>query len=100
MRTIYLVARTKENGSYVQRLHALDITTGLERSGSPVKITASVPGNAPDAQVGTSGNVITFDPKVHVQRAGLALVNGVVLVAWAAHEDLTPSHGWIMGFDA
>src|SRR5215218_2215535 len=25
--TIYLVARTKENGEYVQRLHALDITT-------------------------------------------------------------------------
>jgi PQQ-like domain len=99
-RTLFLVARTKENGSYVQRLHALDITTGRERSGSPVKITASVSGNAPDATAGSSGNVITFDPKVHVQRAGLALVNGVVLIAWAAHEDLTPSHGWIMGFDA
>jgi hypothetical protein len=99
-RTLYLVARTKESGSYVQRLHALDITTGKERSGSPVKIAASVPGNALDATAGASGKVITFDPKVHVQRAGLALVNGVVLVAWAAHEDLTPSHGWIMGFDA
>lgn len=99
-RTIYLVARTEENGSYVQRLHALDITTGRERSGSPVKITASVGGNALDAKAGANGNIITFDPKVHVQRAGLALVNGVVLVAWAAHEDLTPSHGWIMGFDA
>jgi hypothetical protein len=99
-RTIYLVARTKENGSYVQRLHALDVTTGRERSGSPVKITASVPGNALDATSGANGKVITYDPRVHVQRAGLALVNGVVLVAWAAHEDLTPSHGWIMGFDA
>ena len=29
--TIYAVARTKENGSYVQRLHALDITSGAER---------------------------------------------------------------------
>jgi hypothetical protein len=28
------------------------------------------------------------------------LINGVVLVSWAAHEDVTPSHGWIMGFDA
>ncbi len=26
--------------------------------------------------------------KVDVQRAGLATSNGVVLVAWAAHEDL------------
>ncbi len=92
---LYLVARTKENGEYVQRLHALDIQTGQDRSG-PVTIEASVPGNAPDA---TSG-VITFDPKVQVQRAGIAVVNGVVLVAWASHEDVTPSHGWIMGFDA
>jgi hypothetical protein len=98
--TIYLVARTKENGNYVQRLHAMDITTGQERSGSPVVITGSVPGSASDATAGLSGQEIRFDPKVQVQRAGLALVNGVVLVAWAAHEDLTPSHGWIMGFDS
>ena len=42
--TLYLVARTKESGAYVQRLHALDIATGLSRPGSAVKITASVPG--------------------------------------------------------
>jgi hypothetical protein len=52
------------------------------------------------AAAGTGGTFITFDPKVHVQRAGLALTNGVVLVSWASHEDITPSHGWIMGFDA
>jgi PQQ-like domain len=98
--TIYLVARTRENGNYVQRLHAMNITTGQERSGSPVVITGSVSGSATDATAGLAGQEIRFDPKVHVQRAGLALVNGVVLVAWAAHEDLTPSHGWIMGFDS
>jgi len=94
--TMYLVARTKESGAYVQRLHALSITTGLERSGSPATITGSVSGTAPDA----NGGVITFDPKVQVQRAGLAISNGVVLVAWAAHEDIAPSHGWIMAFDS
>jgi hypothetical protein len=98
--TVYLVARTKESGNYVQRLHALDITTGRERSGSPVTITGSVPGTSGDSTVVGNTRVITFDPKVHVQRPGLALTNGVVLVAWAAHEDITPSHGWIMGFDA
>ena len=98
--TLYLVARTKENGSYVQRLHALDITTGRARAGSPVTIAGSVPGSALDSTAGASGRVITFDPKMQLQRAGLALSNGVVLVAWAAHEDVTPSHGWIMGFDA
>ncbi len=98
--TLYLVARTKESGNYVQRLHALDITTGRPRPGSPVTISGSVPGSALDSTATPSGRVITFDPKVQLQRAGLALTNGVVLVAWAAHEDVTPSHGWIMGFDS
>nr|MDQ3348574.1 hypothetical protein [Acidobacteriota bacterium] len=75
-------------------------TTGAERPGSPVSITGSVPGTAMDSTPGPNGPEITFDPKVHVQRAGLALVNGVVLVSWASHEDVIPSHGWIMGFDA
>ena len=91
--TLYLVARTKENGSYFQRLHAVDIRTGAARS-SPTTIAGSVPGAA------SGGSVITFDPKMHQQRAALALSNGVVLVSWASHEDVQPYHGWIMGFDA
>ena len=31
--TMYLIAKTKENGNFFQRLHALDITTGKERTG-------------------------------------------------------------------
>ena len=34
-RTLYVVARTYENGHFVQRLHALDIATGAERAHSP-----------------------------------------------------------------
>jgi hypothetical protein len=98
--TLYLVARTKENGSYVQRLHALDVTTGKERTRSPVTIAGKVAGSAPDAKVDGSGLVVTFDAKMHQQRPALALTNGVVLVAWAGHEDKLPYHGWIMGFDA
>lgn len=93
--TIYLVARTKENGSYFQRLHALDIATGASRAGSPVTITGSVVGAAPDS----IGQVVTFDPKMHAQRAGLAIANGVVLISWAGHEDKIPYHGWVMGYD-
>jgi hypothetical protein len=55
-RRLYLVARTKENGTYVQRLHALDMTTGADCTGSPVTIAGAVPGNAPDA---TAGSVTT-----------------------------------------
>jgi regulation of enolase protein 1 (concanavalin A-like superfamily) len=98
--TLYLVARTKEDGTYVQRVHALDIATGLDRLPS-VTIAASVRGSAADSTIDATGQrVITFDPKLHQQRAALALSNGVVLVAWASHEDLPPYHGWIMGFDA
>ena len=94
-RTIYLVARTKENGSYFQRLHALDIATGASRPGSPVTITGSVVGSAPDS----IGQVVTFNPKMQAQRAGLAISNGVVIISWAGHEDAVPYHGWIMGYD-
>jgi PQQ-like domain len=98
---MYLVARTKEGGGYVQRLHAIDIRTGAEFPGSPVTITASVPGVAPDSTIGANGQrVITFEPRMHQQRAALALTNGVVLIAWAAHEDVPPYHGWIMGYNA
>ena len=37
-RTMYVLARTKEHGVFVQKLHALDITNGKERPGSPVVI--------------------------------------------------------------
>src|SRR5262249_8362546 len=42
--TLYVVSRTRENDKFVQRLHALDIATGTERSKSPIVIKASVPG--------------------------------------------------------
>lgn len=91
---IYLIARTKENGAtFVERLHALDISTGLERSNSPVVITATYPGT------GDGGSVDTFDPQRSNQRAGLVLVNGIVYVVWSSHCDWEPYHGWVMGFD-
>jgi len=36
-----VVAKTYEKTKFVHRLHALDVTTGLEKTGSPVAITAS-----------------------------------------------------------
>ena len=79
--TMYLVVRTKESGAYFQRLRALDITTGQERSGSGVSISASVT---------NSGGTTVFSPKMENQRPALALANGRVYISWASHADVVP----------
>ncbi len=94
--TLYLVAKTKDHGQVVQRLHALDITTGKDRSGSPVLIQASVPGTG----AGSSNGVVKFDPLRENQRSALLLLNGVVYIAWASHCDNDPYHGWVIGYNA
>ena len=93
---LYVVVRTKENGSYVQRLHALDITTGAEALGGPVGIEASVPGTGD----GSDGANVSFDPLRQNQRAALLLTQGVVYIAFASHGDYGPYHGWLLGYDA
>ncbi len=95
--TLYCVARTKENGAFYQRLHALDVRTGAERPGSPklIKATVNGIGDGPEA-----GGKVRFDPQFQNQRAGLLLLNGVVYIAWAAHGVNGPYHGWILGYHA
>ncbi|MCU1308182.1 MAG: pyrrolo-quinoline quinone [Acidobacteriaceae bacterium] len=95
--TIYMVAETKENGTYVQRLHALNIATGGERSGSPVKIQATVNGSGTG---GDGAGHISFQPMYQNQRPGLLLANGNVYIAWASHGDAGPYHGWVMAYNA
>jgi len=96
---VYVVSKsvipTTNPLSFFQRLHGLDLTTGSEKlnGNAPVTISASVAGNA------DGGATVAFNPQYEAQRPGLALVNGVVYVAWASHEDTTPYHGWVMGFD-
>jgi hypothetical protein len=95
--TMYFVTRTKENGTFVQRLHAVDIRDGSERLGSPLVIQASVfgTGDGRDAQ----GN-IAFNARTQNQRAGLLIDHGTVYITWASYCDQGPYHGWILGYDA
>ncbi|HUJ80361.1 MAG TPA: chitobiase/beta-hexosaminidase C-terminal domain-containing protein, partial [Candidatus Acidoferrales bacterium] len=93
--TIYVVGKTKESGTYVQRLHALDTATGAEKFGGPVALAASVPGTGN----GSAGGVLNFDPLWENQRAGLLLLNGIVYMGFAAHGDNGPWHGWILAYN-
>jgi hypothetical protein len=97
--TLYVTSKVKivNSGatSYQQQLHALDITTGLERAHSPVTITATVTGTGAAA----SGGKISFDPLRHMDRPALTLANGVVYLSFASHCDVGPYHGWILGYD-
>lgn len=94
--TLYLTAATVESGTRVYRLHALDLLTGAEKSGSPVVIAGSVTGTAGDALNG----VIAFDATKHVQRTGLALAGNNVVMAFAPDRDHPPYHGWVFSYDA
>ena len=95
---IYVEARTAPStGGYWHGLHALDITTGNEVTGSPVVISASVKGNGYDHDV--NGNIV-FNPKTENNRSALLELNGVIYVAFASTGDTDPYHGWILGYDA
>jgi hypothetical protein len=95
--TIYVEVKTKENGSYFHRLHALDVSTGAEKFGGPVPIQATVNGTG-DGNDG-AGHV-PFNPLRQMNRPGLLLLNGVVYIAYASHGDNGPYHGWVFGFNA
>ncbi len=81
--TLYVVAFTAENNNttFVHRLHAVDITTGNDRT-SPAVIQ--------DSQF--------TDPR-HNNRAGLVLANGNVYVSFGGIADKAPFHGYVFAYD-
>jgi uncharacterized protein (TIGR03437 family) len=93
--TLYVVAMTEpSNGTFEHQLHALDITTGAEKPGSPVQIQASVPG------FGDGTTTVQFEPWLYKERAGLLLLNGVVYTSWSSHCDAGNYHGFIIGYNS
>jgi hypothetical protein len=94
--TIYLLVRTKENGAYVQRIHALNLATGKEQPYSPVTIRATVEGSGE----GSVGKTLSFDPLKENPRAALLLAGNELYLTWASSCDDGPYHGWVMAYEA
>ncbi|MGA2131780.1 MAG: pyrrolo-quinoline quinone [Bryobacteraceae bacterium] len=99
--TLYVLARTKEHkGSrpdeYVQKLHALAVTTGAEKFGGPAPIHARTRGTG----AGNAHGVISFDGRRQNPRAGLLLSRGIAYLTWASSCDAGPYHGWVMAYHA
>ena len=99
--TLYVLARTMAehwvgDTQYFQHLHALAITTGVEKFGGPKLITASVPGKG----AGSTNGQVRFDPRLENPRAALLLVSGNLYLSWGSSCDVDPYHGWLMAYGA
>ena len=92
--TLFVVAMSKNGGSYFQRLHALDITTGADLT-TPATVQAQFPGTGDNS----SGGFVVFDPAQYKERPGLLLLNGAIYTFWSSHCDDRPYTGWIMAYD-
>jgi hypothetical protein len=71
---------------YRVMLHALNMTTLAERSGSPVEVNPSATGG------------FTFDARRQLQRPGLLLSSGKVYLAFGSYTDATPYTGWVLSY--
>ncbi len=89
-RTMYLVSKDKDN-SGATWLHAIDITTGAERMGSPVKVEGSVAGTG---AASTDGHVPFVTLKANC-RPGVLVAKGLITIAFANAGDGHPYHGWV-----
>ena len=90
--TIYVLAETKENGSFFHRLHALDVATGQEKFGGPVPINASFTAN--------NGQVTPFSNLWEMNRPSLLLLNGLVYLTFGTNGCDDSSQGWVLTYDA
>lgn len=89
--TMYLVAKTLLNTTVRHHLHALDITTGNERPGSPVLITAT--------SRSIAGRNTVFDSLHQKNRPGLLLLNGILYLGFGSNYCNDNNSGWILSYD-
>jgi hypothetical protein len=87
--TLYAVASTLENNTLVYRLHAVDITTGVPRTGSGVVISGTY-------------STMTFNARNEWQRISLVLSGNNIVFGFGALELESTGNlysGWVMAYD-
>jgi hypothetical protein len=85
--TVYLTHKTYVSGTAAWFMDALDVATGQERSGFPVRLSGSAD-NSPS---------VSFLAANEQQRPGLLLSGGVVYAGFGGHCDHGPYQGWVFG---
>ena len=88
--TMYVVSKQTKAHVSSFRLSALDITTGAQKFGGPVTVTASVPGTNSQAGNGTTVSLTTEC----IQRSALLLANGNVYFGFGN----CPT-GWLLAYN-
>jgi regulation of enolase protein 1 (concanavalin A-like superfamily) len=81
--TLYVVSLSPSGTSFVDHLHALDLSTGAEKFGGPVTITAP-----------------EFVALNQNQRPALLLANGNIYVGYSSHCDQQTYHGFLIAYNA
>ena len=89
--TMYLVAKTLLNTTVRHHIHALDITTGAERPGSPVLIQAQ--------STSKKGHVMVFNSQWQKNRPGLLLLNGVIYIGFGSNYCNGNDSGWVLSYN-
>jgi hypothetical protein len=87
-RTLYFSAMTNVSNGARHRIHAVDLSNGMEKTGWPVIVETAA----------TNADVGAFKAPDQNQRAALAVLGGRLFVPYSGHiGDAGPYHGWVVG---
>jgi hypothetical protein len=92
---LYVEAATYENGSYYQKLFAVNLVNGNDLV-APVAITDTVNGTGQ----GSLDGKIHLDPLIEFCRPGLLLLNDKIYFGMGSHCDDGDFHGWLFACNA
>lgn len=98
--TLYVLVRTKEADRFWQRLHALDVRTGMEKFGGPVVIRASVESLTRTLFGWGPAQSVEFLALHENPRAALLLDRDTVYLTWGSSCDVGPYYGWVLAYDS